>query len=149
MAFLPIVAGLFYAIGAVATRAWCEGEGTLALTAGFFVVLTIMGAVGCLVFPGVGVGADGFASRGWMPLTFDNFFWISLQAIGTLIGSMCIFRGYQIGEASAVAVFEFSLLIFASIWAWYLWGQAVTPLAFVGTGMIIASGIVVATRKTA
>ena len=29
VAFLPIFAGLLYAIGAVATRAWCEGEATL------------------------------------------------------------------------------------------------------------------------
>lgn len=149
VAFLPIVAGLFYAIGAVATRAWCEGEGTLALSAGFFVMLTLMGAVGCLVFPGTGFGADGFASRGWMPLSFDNFFWIGIQAVGTLIGIMCLFRGYQIGDASTVAVFEFSLLIFASGWAWYLWGQAVTPLGLVGMALIIASGVVVALRKTA
>ena len=148
VAFLPIVAGLFYAIGAVATRAWCEGEGTLALSAGFFVVLTLMGAVGCLVFPDVGSGADGFAARGWMPLNADLLFWIAVQAVGTLIGIVLIFRGYQIGEASSVAVFEFSLLIFASAWAWYLWGQAVMPLALFGMFLIILSGVVIALRRT-
>ncbi len=148
IAFLPIVAGLCYAIGAVATRAWCEGEGTLSLTAGFFVMLSLMGAVGCLIFPGVGTGADGFAARGWMPLNADLLFWIALQAVGTLIGIVLLFRGYQIGEASSVAVFEFSLLIFASAWAWYLWGQAITPLALFGMGLIILSGIVVAVRRS-
>ncbi|MEL7180880.1 MAG: DMT family transporter [Pseudomonadota bacterium] len=148
VAFLPIVAGLCYAIGAVATRAWCEGEGTLSLTAGFFVVLALMGVVGCLVFPAVGAGADGFASRGWMPLNARIFFWIALQAIGTLIGIMCLFRGYQIGEASVVAVFEFSLLIFASGWAWYLWDQTIAPLALFGMSLIVASGAVIALRKT-
>ncbi len=147
VAFLPIVAGLFYAIGAVATRAWCEGEGTLALSAGFFVMLTLMGVVGCLVFPGVGEGADGFASRGWMPLHRETLFWIALQAVGTLIGIVFLFRGYQVGEASSVAVFEFSLLIFASAWAWYLWGQAITPLALFGMALIILSGVVVAMRR--
>ena len=147
IAFLPIVAGLFYAIGAVATRAWCEGEGTLALSAGFFVVLLIMGAIGSLVLPGVGAGADGWASRGWMPLTGGMLFWIALQAVGTLIGILFIFRGYQIGEASSVAVFEYSLLIFASSWAWYLWDQAITPLAFFGMALIILSGIVITLRR--
>lgn len=148
IAFLPIVAGLFYAIGAVATRAWCEGEGTLALTAGFFVTLSLMGAVGCLIFPGVGAGADGFAARGWMPVDANMLFWIALQALGTLIGIMFLFRGYQVGEASAVAVFEFSLLIFASAWAWYLWDQAITPLALFGMALIILSGMVIALRRT-
>ncbi|EBA12976.1 DMT family transporter [Roseobacter sp. CCS2] len=147
IAFLPIVAGLFYAIGAVATRSWCEGEGTLALTAGFFVMLALMGAVGCLILPGVGAGADGFAARGWMPLNADMLFWIALQAVGTLIGIMFLFRGYQVGEASSVAVFEFSLLIFASAWAWYLWDQAVTPLALFGMALIILSGGVIALRR--
>lgn len=148
VAFLPIVAGLFYAIGAVATRAWCEGEATMALSGGFFVVLLMMGAVGSLVFPGYGSGADGWAARGWMPLDAEMLFWVAVQAVGTLIGILFIFRGYQIGEASSVAIFEFSLLIFASAWAWYLWGQAVTPLALLGMALIILSGTVVALRRT-
>ncbi len=149
VAFLPILAGMFYAIGAVATRAWCEGEGTIALTAGFFVMLAIVGAVGCLVFPGAGAGADGFAARGWMPLNGGLMFWIAMQAVGTLIGIMLLFRGYQIGEASSVAVFEFSLLIFASAWAWYLWGQAVPPLGLFGMALIMLSGPTIAIRRPA
>ena len=147
VAFLPILAGLLYAIGAVATRAWCEGEATLALSAGFFVVLTVMGAVGCLILPSVGTGADGFATRGWMPLDARLMFWMVVQAAGALIGIMCIFRGYQIGEASHVAVYEYSLLIFASGWAWYLWGQSVPPLGMFGMALIVLSGAVIALRR--
>ncbi len=147
VAFLPILAGLLYAIGAVATRAWCEGEATLALSAGFFVVLTVMGAVGCLILPSVGTGTDGFATRGWMPLDARLLFWMVVQAAGALIGIMCIFRGYQIGEASHVAVYEYSLLIFASGWAWYLWGQSVPPFGMFGMALIVLSGAVIALRR--
>lgn len=147
VAFLPIFAGLLYAIGAVATRAWCEGEGTLSLSAGFFLMLTVMGAVGCLLLPGSGSGPDGFAARGWMPLNTDLLFWIAVQAVGALLGIVFLFRGYQIGEASQVAVYEYSLLIFASGWAWYLWGQAVPPLGLLGMGLIIMSGALIATRR--
>jgi len=147
VAFLPIVAGLLYAIGAVATRAWCEGEATLALSAGFFVVLAAMGAVGCLVLPSVGSGVDGFATRGWMPLDARLLFWMLVQAAGALIGIMCIFRAYQIGEASHVAVFEYSLLIFASAWGWYLWGQTVAPLGLFGMVLIVVSGAVIALKR--
>jgi drug/metabolite transporter (DMT)-like permease len=148
VAFLPVLAGLLYAIGAVATRAWCEGEGTLSLSAGFFVMLTVMGAAGCLILPAVGSGADGFASRGWMPLDGTLLFWIAVQAVGALIGISFLFRGYQLGEASHVAVFEYALLVFASGWAWYLWGQAVPPLAMFGMGLIILSGAVIALRRS-
>ena len=148
VAFLPILAGLLYAIGAVATRAWCDGEGTLSLSAGFFVMLGLMGAVGSLLLPGTGAGPDGFAARGWMPLSADMIYWVVVQAIGALIGIAFLFRGYQIGEASNVAVFEYSLLIFASGWAWYLWGQAVLPLGLLGMGLIIMSGAVIALRRS-
>ena len=148
VAFLPIFAGLLYAIGAVATRAWCEGEPTLSLSAGFFVMLTLMGAIGCFVLPGVGSGAVGFASRGWMPLDGRLIFWLAVQAAGAMIGIMCLFKGYQLGEASHVAVFEYALLVFASAWAWYLWGEAVPPLGLMGMVLIVASGAVIALRRT-
>jgi drug/metabolite transporter (DMT)-like permease len=147
VAFLPIFAGLLYAIGAVATRAWCEGEATLSLSAGFFLVLTLMGAVGCLVLSSTAVGAEGFALRGWMPLNASLTFWLAVQAVGALIGILCLFRGYQLGEASHVAVFEYSLLVFASAWAWYLWGQVVPPLGMFGMVLIILSGSVIALRR--
>lgn len=148
VAFLPVCAGLCYAIGAVATRAWCEGETTLSLTAGFFVVLLLLGAVGCLVFPGFGEGADGFATRGWMPLNTGLLFWIALQALGTLAGIVFLIRGYQIGEASSVAVFEYALLIFASAWAWFIWDQVITPLALFGMMLIVVAGAVIALRRS-
>ena len=145
--FLPILAGLLYAIGAVATRAWCEGEATLSLSAGFFLMLSLMGALGCLLLPEAVGGADGFALRGWMPLNGDLIFWTAVQAVGALIGILCLFRGYQIGEASHVAVFEYSLLVFASAWAWYLWGQIVPPLGLFGMALIVLSGAVIALRR--
>jgi len=146
VSFLPILAGFFYAVGAVATRTWCEGEGTFALSAGFFVALGLFGAIGSIVLP-ADLSAD-FSFRGWMPMDGAVFFWLAVQAVGAMIGIVCIFRGYQLGEASQVAVFEYSLLIFASAWAWYLWGQIVPPVGLLGMGLIIASGALIALGRT-
>lgn len=149
VAFLPVVAGLLYAIGAVATRAWCEGESTLTLTAGFFAMLGVFGLIGVL-----SVGADapaghaGFVLRSWGPLDGAMLFWISVQAVGSLIGIGLIFRGYLLGEAGQVAVYEYALLIFASFWAWVLWGDTVGPVELSGMGLIAVAGIVIS-RRTA
>jgi drug/metabolite transporter (DMT)-like permease len=140
--FLPMLAGLLYAIGAIATRAWCEGESTLTLSAGFFAMLALFGAVGCLLLPA------GFAKRGWMPLNADLMFWIVVQTALALVGIFCLFRGYQVGEASHVAVYEYSLLIFASGWAWYLWGDLVSPVAMVGMALIALAGIIIVARRS-
>jgi drug/metabolite transporter (DMT)-like permease len=148
VSFLPVLAGLLYAVGAVATRAWCEGEGTMSLTAGFFGMLTVFGALGVLALPDGGPpGAAGFVLRGWGPLDPPMLFWIALQAVGSLAGIALIFRGYQTGEAGHVAVFEYSLLIFASFWAWMLWGQLVSPLGVAGMVLIAVAGVVIAVRS--
>ena len=148
VAFLPIVAGMFYAVGAVTTRAWCEGEGTFSLTAGFFGMLSVFGAIGLLILPAGGpAGHEGFVLRGWVPIDASFLFWTTVQAVGSLLGIGLIFRGYQLGEASAVAVYEYSLLVFASFWAWVLWEQTVGLVAIAGMVLIAAAGAIIAWRN--
>jgi drug/metabolite transporter (DMT)-like permease len=147
VAFLPILAGLLYAMGAVATRAWCASETTMTLTAGFFVFLTLFGLAGVLLIPGGEAGAAGFPLRGWMPLTGEVILWTAIQAAGAVVGILCIFRGYLLGEASRVAVFEYSMLVFASFWAWVMWGQTVPGLALIGMALIFVAGCIIAWRS--
>ncbi|MBM1556094.1 DMT family transporter [Sulfitobacter mediterraneus] len=150
ISFLPIVAGLLYAIGAVATRAWCEGESTLTLTAGFFGMLGVFGLIGVFVVSGEApAGHEGFVLRSWGPLDAEMLFWFAVQAVGSLIGIGLIFRGYLLGEASHVAVFEYSLLVFASFWAWVLWDQTVPVLGLFGMVLIALAGSIIALRSTA
>ncbi len=146
----PVVAGFFYAVGAVTTRVWCEGEGTMALTTAFFVLLGLFGALGSVLLPVAALpplaGDDGFVLRGWMPLTLADAGWIVAQGIGAVVGIVLIFRGYLLGEASHVAIFEYSLLLFASFWAWAIWGDVVSPIGIFGMVMIAAAGGVIALR---
>lgn len=148
VAFLPVLAGVFYAVGAVVTRRWCAQEGAVALSAGFFGMLAVFGAVGLLIVPPGGpAGFEGFVARGWVPLTPAMWFWIAVQAVGSILGIGLIFRGYLLGEAGVVAIFEYSLLVFASFWAWVLWGQTVGPWAVVGMVLIAAAGAVITLRS--
>ena len=147
VAFAPIVAGMLYAVGAVVTRLWCAQESTIALSAGFFGMLSVFGLIGLLILPAGGpAGFEGFVLRGWVPLTGDMWFWIAVQAVGSIVGIGLIFRGYLLGEAGHVAVFEYSLLVFASFWAWVLWGQTVGLLALFGMAMIAVAGVVITLR---
>lgn len=148
VAFLPIVAGMLYAIGAVVTRVWCANEGAISLSAGFFGMLTVFGAIGVMSIPAGGPeGVEGFVQRGWVPMTEAMWFWIAVQAFGAIIGIGLIFRGYLLGEAGYVAVFEYSLLVFASFWAWVLWDQSVGLLALLGMVFIAGAGAVITLRS--
>ncbi len=151
VSLLPLLAALLYAISAVATRQWCEGEDTLTLLFWFFAVLGFFGLIGTVVltiYPQVAPpGPEGFILRGltWPDQSF--LFWTFVQAAGSILGVGLLTRGYQIGEASHVAIFEYSLMLFAAFWAWALWGQTVSGAGFAGMALIVASGAVIAIRS--
>lgn len=151
LSLLPLGAAFLYALSALATRQLCEGEDTLTLLFWFFGILGLMGCVGLIVmtaFPQAAPeGPDGFILRGltWPSGTF--LWWTFVQAFGSIIAIGFVTRSYQIGEASHVAVFEYSLMIFASFWAWMIRGEGLDMAAFVGISLIFVSGLVIALRS--
>jgi len=147
VAFLPMLAGLFYAMGALATRQYCVGEGVFVMLLWFFIGLLALGAAGLagLAFYPLDVadGAAGFLQRGWVwPVSPLAAVITLVQAGVAIIAVAMIFRAYQLGEASHVAVFEYSLLLFAAFWSWVLWRHVPDAQAWLGMGLIAASGTV-------
>lgn len=152
ISFLPVVGGLFYAMGAVATRQLCEGESTVSMLAMLFLIQAIIGALALAVLGqfefSVPEGAAGFIQRGWVwPVTAALPF-ILLQAVGSVLGVGLIIRAYQIGTASYVAIYEYSVFISGPFFAWMLFGQTVTALQAGGIILIAAAGIVIALRSS-
>ena len=152
ISFLPVVGGMFYAMGAVATRQLCEGESTLSMLAMLFIIQAIIGAV-ALAFLGqfeftVLEGAAGFIQRGWVWPVSAALPFILLQAVGSVLGVGLIIRAYQIGTASYVAIYEYSVFISGPFFAWMLFGQTVTALQAGGIILIAAAGIVIAIRSS-
>lgn len=148
---LPVMGGALYAAGVVATRAMCEGESTLALLLGIFVAqcalsLAVMGAIS-LLRPEVGLGGMAFLTRGWVwPMT-EAMPYVAMQAVGATIGVALLNRAYQLGEASHVAVFEYSIMIFGPLFGWLLLAQPVNAMQGVGIALIASAGIIIAVRS--
>jgi len=142
LSFVPVVAGAFYAVSAIATRAWCAGEDALTLTLGIFAFLGLWG-LGGVILAG---GGDTFLSRGWVTPTPQVWGLIALQAIGSLVAVVLLVRGYQLAEASVASVFEFSVLAFSALFGWLLVGQVTGPLGLAGLALIALSGSLIALR---
>ncbi|MFA7433625.1 MAG: DMT family transporter [Gemmobacter sp.] len=147
---LPVVAGAFYAMGNIATREWCMGESAVTLTLGFFVALGLAGALGLVVLalapqpvPG---GAAGFVLRGWVRPDGGFLFWTAVQAVGSVVGVGLMVRGYQMAEASRVAIFEYVILPVSALWSWVIWGDRIGPVAIAGMVLIFAAGAMIARR---
>lgn len=153
LSVVPVLAGALYALGNIATRRWCGGEGTLTLLGGFFGMMMVFGALGVGVlalFPQpVPDGADGFIVRGWVAPVGIYGVMIVVQGVGSLIGVGLSIRAYQLADATFVAVFENTLLLFATIWAVVLWGEVPDALALLGLAMIAGAGVIIALRSDA
>ena len=148
---LPVLGGMLYAGGVVATRALCEGESTLTLLIGIFFAQGILGSVvmtGLTLFPvPPGEGGMAFLTRGWVWPLGDALPYLLVQVFGSVLGVGLLNRAYQLGEASHVAVFEYTIMIFGPFFAWWLQGQPVTSGQAVGIALIAAAGVIIAVRS--
>jgi drug/metabolite transporter (DMT)-like permease len=148
VALFAMAAGFFYAVAMITTRRSCGGETTLTLLAAFFLIMGVWGCLGLvtvsLIGPSAPPGPDGFVLRAWGDPNGAFVFWTVVQAIGSLIAVAFITRAYQIGEASFVAIFEYSVLIFAAVWAYTLRGTVPGAVEFSGILLILSAGGILA-----
>jgi drug/metabolite transporter (DMT)-like permease len=147
-ALLPVIAGAFYALGNIATKAWCAGESAETVVAGFFGTLGVIGLLGMAVlwaFPlDVAEGANGFLQRGPVWPTVDFLWWTFVQAAGSLLGVGLVVKAYQIAEASRVSVFEYVILPASAAWGFLLWGERLSWVAVAGMALIVLAGVLIA-----
>ena len=146
-AILPVLAGALYAVGNLATRRWCAAESAETLLAGFFGALGVLGIVGLCVLSVVPVpvaaGADGFVLRGWVAPSDTFLFWVTVQAVGSVVGVGLMIRAYQVASAARVSVMEYLILPASALWGYVLWAETLGPVAMVGIALIVAAGALI------
>ena len=148
---LPVTAGLLYAGGVVATRAYCDGESTLTLVTGIFVTQGLLGGLVLIALgvfqPDIGEGGMAFLTRGWVWPIWDALPYLLVQVFGAVLGVGLLNRAYQLGDASHVAVFEYTIMIFGPVAAWFFLGQSIGPTQFIGILFIVGAGLIIAIRS--
>ncbi len=147
---VPVLAGLCYAASNVLARECCQGESTVVLSMAVFAILGVLGAIAMLILAHTSVAelrdTTEFLTVSWQPLTPRA---IALTAFHALCASCAIGLltfAYQHGLSTRVAVLEYVLLVFASLFAWLLWNELPTQRALLGMAMIALSGIVITRR---
>jgi drug/metabolite transporter (DMT)-like permease len=145
---LPVLAALSYAAMTMLTRKLGLRESAGALT--FYIQLAfiaVSGVAGLLTGDGqFDVYANPslqFLLREWRWPDATQMQLIAACGIIVAFGGYLISQAYRIGEAPAVAPFEYASLPFALLVGYYLWADWPEPRAFLGTGLIIGSGLVV------
>lgn len=144
---IPVIGGLLYAFGTVSTRKWCEGESAVSLLWIYMTQMLIVGAIGLGYIEYVMGPGESYLSRGFVWPSQFTWVLIVAQALFSLVGIGFIMQAYLIGEATYVTIFEYSMLIFASIAGYLIFGFTVGPMALIGMVIIIATGAVITLRS--
>ena len=144
---MPVLAGFFYAISAIATRSWRAGESATSLLAANMLLLGFIGLTVSVLFGVFGDASEThFLLRGWTWEMMPALPWAVVQAVGSVTGVFFIIRAYQLDEPTNVAVFEYAVMIFGPGFAWLILGQSLEPLQGVGIAMISAAGLIISIR---
>lgn len=147
-ALLPVLAGVLYALGNIATREWCAEESAGTLLGGFFAMLGFLGLIGMAVLTLASVevveGPSKFLLRPPAWPTDSFLWWTFVQAAGSLLGVGLMIKAYQIAEASRVSVFEYVILPTTAFWTWALWGETLVWTSWIGMALIVLAGVVIA-----
>ncbi len=148
VSLLPVLAALSYAAMTMMTRKLGMQEKASALTfyiqLAFIVISSVVGlAIGDGRFDNYDSGATGFLLRAWSWPDLAQLQLLLLCGVMVSFGGYLISQAYRLGEAAAVAPFEYASLPFALMIGFYLWGDWPDWISFVGSGLIIFSGLLV------
>lgn len=132
-ALLPLITAIGYAVMMVSARRIGRDESML--TTMFYIAL-------CQVL--VSAAAQHWY---WQPIQLAHAWGFVGIAFCSTLGLGLITQAFRIAPASVVAPFDYTGLISATLLGWLIWGELPDRWAFVGAGLIAASGIYIAVRR--
>ena len=63
------------------------------------------------------------------------------------IGQILLTESYRHGDASLVAPFEYTTMLWSVLIGWFVFGEGASPRMLVGAAVIIAAGVAIISRE--
>jgi drug/metabolite transporter (DMT)-like permease len=145
---LPIMAALTYAATQMTTRKLGMEETAATLTFYLQIAFILIGVIAGMVIGNGHLDTQdnptfNFLLRSWIWPTPDDFRLLGLCGLIVAFGGYLLSQAYRIGQASAVAPFEYTSLPFAMLVGYLVWGDWPDTASLVGTAIIIMSGLLI------
>ena len=84
----------------------------------------------------------------WVTPNFGDLVLIALMGVVGSIAQICLMQAFKLGEASALAPFDYARLPFAAAFGWLVFGEVLDGWAVAGVLVIILSSAYIAWRET-
>ena len=147
------VAAISYAIHTVITRFLSDHDDPLTIAFNALLIFTLASTLlSILLVSGIlAVGSDhpslAFFGRAWkMPGAIDMMLIFAIGVIAA-IGFYCLSKAYCMAEASAVAPFEFSYIIWAVLFGFLFWNEVPGVSTIVGILILVSSSMYISYRE--
>ncbi len=132
-AILALLAGLSFATINLTARWLRETESTLRLV--FYVMLGMM-LIGSAALPWV-----------WSPMPPEHMAVFAAMGVFTLIGYAGMTQAFVVAPVGAVAPFEYTVLLWAVILGFIIWGDVPDAFVWTGAALIVGSGLYMVHRE--
>jgi len=78
---------------------------------------------------------------GWVTPTLRDFGLLALLGIVALLGHLCVTRSLKLAEASMVAPYQYTFIIWALLFGWLFFGDWPTLTMLCGAALIVVAGL--------
>ncbi|WP_449255903.1 DMT family transporter [Bosea sp. (in: a-proteobacteria)] len=78
---------------------------------------------------------------GWVTPTLRDFGLLALLGIVALLGHLCVTRSLKLAEASVVAPYQYTFIIWALLFGWLFFGDWPTLTMLCGAALIVVAGL--------
>lgn len=85
----------------------------------------------------------------YVPMSFGDFASLGVIAVFAFVAMIFQIVAYRNGEAVIVAPMQYSQIIWASIFGYFIFAETIDTMTYVGAGIIILSGIYIVVRESA
>lgn len=133
-ALIPLSAALCFAGYHIVTRQ------VSAAGDGFNVNVLYMAVVGCIC-------ATLFGVQTWREPTLDEWYLLVVVSVLSVIAQLLLVKALEFAPASTLQPFNYSLLVFATIIGFAVFGELPDTWTFIGAGVVIISGLYVILSK--
>jgi len=149
---MPVGSGLCYAGVVIVTRRHCRQESPVTLAFGVGVAYVLAGLAGIVVltiFPAseVAQAEMPYVARGWVPVGIGLVGLAALCSLLNVFANLTLTKAYQSAESSWLAPFDYSYLVFVTVWGFVLFSDFPDASMLAGMALIAAAGTLTAWRE--
>lgn len=77
----------------------------------------------------------------WQPLSATGFFWAGMVSLCSVSGHICLTRAFHRAEMTLLMPFDYTRLIFTSIFAWWWFAETLDAATAMGAGLILCGSL--------